>query len=143
MKHLCNMRTAFLHHPRYKALAFLIAILGGYVFIVLLDYVNNHEHTGTFCIIKNITGIPCPGCGMGRASLAILKGNFTEAFQYNILSIPFTLFIIASVCWLVYDVIKEKDTFFRTINKKINTNYLIILAVIILSSWIINIIWGI
>lgn len=137
------MLTIFQTRPRYKALISLLAILGGYISIVLLDYVNNHEHTVTFCMFRNITGIPCPGCGMGRASLSILKGNFNEAFQYNILSIPFTMFILMSVFWLIYDIWNKRDTFFKTINRKISTNYLIVLVVIILSSWIINIIRGI
>lgn len=137
------MHTVLRTHPKYKSLVFLLAILGGYAFIVLFDYMNNHEHTGTFCIFKNIIGIPCAGCGMGRASLAILSGNLREALQYNILSIPFTLFIITSIFWLIYDLLKGKDTFFRTINRKISRHYSIALIIIILSSWIINIIRGI
>lgn len=26
---------------------------------------------GTFCLFKNLTGAPCPGCGLGRAWLAM------------------------------------------------------------------------
>lgn len=32
------------------------------------------------CFILELTGIPCPGCGMTRALLAALKFRFDEAF---------------------------------------------------------------
>lgn len=35
------------------------------------------------CPIRFITGIPCMGCGLTRAMLAMLKLNFSSAFYYN------------------------------------------------------------
>lgn len=35
------------------------------------------------CILKKVTGIPCPGCGMTRAYLSLLKLNIRDAFFYN------------------------------------------------------------
>ena len=42
------------------------------------------------CVIRHITGLPCPGCGMSRAWLSVLRLNFGEAFRYHPLfwSIP-------------------------------------------------------
>jgi hypothetical protein len=34
-------------------------------------------------IFKWMTGLPCPGCGMTRACLHVLSGNFEEAFYYH------------------------------------------------------------
>jgi Protein of unknown function (DUF2752) len=33
------------------------------------------------CPVKSALGIPCPGCGLTRASLALLKGEFAAAFR--------------------------------------------------------------
>lgn len=33
------------------------------------------------CPIRNATGIPCPGCGMSRAWLAVLRLDVPEAFR--------------------------------------------------------------
>lgn len=33
------------------------------------------------CISKQFLGIDCPGCGLQRAFIFILKGNFIEAFK--------------------------------------------------------------
>lgn len=35
------------------------------------------------CPIRELTGIPCPGCGMGRAWLAVLRFDFSGAFRYH------------------------------------------------------------
>jgi hypothetical protein len=46
-----------------------------------------------FCPFKALTGIPCPGCGMTRAILAVTKGDFHGAFSYN----PFSFFLLFMV----------------------------------------------
>jgi hypothetical protein len=33
------------------------------------------------CFYKKYIGIDCPGCGMQRAAVELLKGNFTESFH--------------------------------------------------------------
>ncbi|MBQ8577434.1 MAG: DUF2752 domain-containing protein [Clostridia bacterium] len=35
------------------------------------------------CILRLTTGIPCPGCGMTRAALAVFRGEFDRAFSYH------------------------------------------------------------
>ncbi|NCO55144.1 MAG: hypothetical protein COZ21_08685 [Bacteroidetes bacterium CG_4_10_14_3_um_filter_31_20] len=44
------------------------------------DFVDWLEsHTGS-CFYKNIFGVECPGCGMQRSIIELLKGNFVESF---------------------------------------------------------------
>ena len=43
------------------------------------------------CMIRNVTGYPCPGCGMTRAHIEVLKLNFKKAFYYH------PLFIFPSI----------------------------------------------
>ena len=51
------------------------------------------------CPIRLLTGISCPGCGMTRAWVNVLSGNFDKAFYYHpmwllpLLFIPVWLFI--------------------------------------------------
>lgn len=35
------------------------------------------------CVIRSLTGIPCPGCGMTRAWLACFRLRLGEAFSYH------------------------------------------------------------
>lgn len=42
---------------------------------------------GSICVIRNITGLPCPGCGMTRALIALSKLEFTKAVGLHPLSL--------------------------------------------------------
>jgi hypothetical protein len=110
--------------------------------LVVIDNYKNLQHK-TLCIFKLATGIPCPGCGMGRASLSLLKGEIVSSFHYNILCIPFTLTLIISIVWMIKDVVKKQETFFKFIGQKISLKYKLLLFGLIFIDWIFNIIRGI
>jgi hypothetical protein len=44
-----------------------------------------------FCPFKVATGLPCPGCGITRASVAFLHGDITTSFFYHPLGAPLVL----------------------------------------------------
>jgi len=46
------------------------------------------------CPFHRLTGLPCPGCGMTRAAVALVRGNLTEAMGWH----PFILF--TALIWL-------------------------------------------
>lgn len=55
----------------------------------------------SLCIWKQITGIPCPGCGLTRAVMHLLNLDFAAAIRQNLLVFPaIALFIMGSVCFL-------------------------------------------
>ncbi len=37
---------------------------------------------GIQCVFLRMTGIPCPGCGITRATAALLSGRVSEVFMY-------------------------------------------------------------
>lgn len=57
------------------------------------------------CPFKAIFGVPCPGCGTTRALVALLKGNFGDAFHINPLGIFATIAIIIYVGFRIIDCI--------------------------------------
>lgn len=91
------------------------------------------------CLFKTITGIPCPGCGGIRSTKCLVDGNLLEALYINPLSVIVNIFILISIFWLLYDIIKKKDTFFKAMKTKWKTKYFIIAIIIILINWIWNI----
>lgn len=75
-----------------------MVILGAVV--VLLSFISEHLDFGSICIFYNLTGIPCPSCGMTRAYLALFQGDFKEAFLYH------PLFPLVPV--LFYGIVKDR-----------------------------------
>ena len=56
----------------------------------------------TLCPTAGVLGIPCPGCGLGRATLAALMGHFAEAMSYHPLFFvvsPIYLLLLGSLAW--------------------------------------------
>jgi Protein of unknown function (DUF2752) len=47
------------------------------------------------CPWKNVTGLPCPGCGMTRSTFSLLHGRVLESLNYNALTGIILLF------WLI------------------------------------------
>ena len=45
------------------------------------------------CAFLQVTGLPCPGCGLTRACLLLLKGHVGESVQFHAFAPIFVLFI--------------------------------------------------
>lgn len=66
------------------------------------------------CIFKLITGFYCPGCGITRAILSILKGDVYQAFRYNsIIFIDIPVIVALLICNKLY---KENEKFKKVEN---------------------------
>ncbi len=66
--------------------------------IAAFTWLNHHLGTQyTICPLKNLSGIPCPGCGGTRAALALAGGRFVQALSFNPLS---TLLLLCSPLFL-------------------------------------------
>ena len=35
------------------------------------------------CVLRLFTGLPCPGCGLTRASAALLRGDLSASLHYH------------------------------------------------------------
>ena len=66
--------------------------------------------TDTICLSQLIFGLPCPGCGLTRATLAFLSLDFQRAFQMHPLLI-LAWVDIALVATLIVTKKREKITF--------------------------------
>ncbi len=56
----------------------------------------------TVCPLKNAIGVPCPGCGLTRATLAALRGDFAAATRYHPLVwvvTPLVLLLWGQLAW--------------------------------------------
>ena len=74
---------------KFRTLPVLILIAAFYILLHLL---------GVNCPIRFLTGVSCPGCGMTRAWISVLRGNFSAAFSYH----PLFLTMIPAVIVILF-----------------------------------------
>ena len=113
-----------------KGLILLAAGCAYAVFYVKTGY-------GIPCVFHLITGLKCPGCGVSRMLISLLKLDFKSAWNYNpaiMVISPFIVHLIASGCyrWVKYGKIKE--------TKFDNILAIVLVAVLILFGVIRNIV---
>lgn len=62
------------------------------------------------CIFNEITGLYCPGCGITRLFLSLLKLDFYQAFRYN----PLVFFLIP--IFIIYFILEVRNKMYGKIN---------------------------
>lgn len=65
----------------------------------LADWVEANQLS---CPIKSATGLDCPGCGMQRSFIALLRGDLVESFSLY----PALLPLLLTLGMLVYFLIR-------------------------------------
>jgi len=89
------------------------------------------------CILLNVTGMPCPFCGMSRAFIELTKFNLAQSFYYNPSSVIFFTFIgLFGLTILVLSFFHRKIVF------NFNRKTLLIFLLVLLSMWALNIFFG-
>lgn len=75
------------------------------LYLVPKQYIFDNEHT--LCLIKNIFGTECYGCGITRALFSILYFDIRSAIGYN----PLVIFVfpIMVYLWIKLIVLKIKE----------------------------------
>jgi len=94
----------------------LIACLAGFIYLFYSIQKEQQETVGV-CIIKNVTGYPCPSCGTTRAVLLLMEGKIKESVLLN----PFGLLVAGIMTvfpiWIVTDIVLKKETFYTCYKK--------------------------
>ena len=75
------------------------ALVGAAAYVAIIDPTSRGAHLPV-CPFHELTGLWCPGCGLTRATHALLRGNVGAALGYNLL-FPFFLGAII-VGWLAW-----------------------------------------
>lgn len=72
--------------PMFRDRALAVALIALLV-VGVLTYLQQRGPSGmpwfAGCLFHRLTGLDCPGCGMTRATHAVLNGRFSEAFRFN------------------------------------------------------------
>jgi hypothetical protein len=65
----------------------------------LIEYLESHFSP---CFFKSTFGLDCPGCGMQRATVALLKGDVLDSLQYNPGLLPFFITLLFTITHLIF-----------------------------------------
>ena len=65
----------------------------------LIEWLESHQQA---CFYKKFLGVECPGCGMQRSFVELLKGNFLESFILFPALIPTISLIVFLVFHLIF-----------------------------------------
>jgi hypothetical protein len=68
----------------------------------MIEWLEQHLFT---CFFKAHFGFECPGCGLQRAFISLLKGNLSESIHYHAALIPFMLTLVL----LLAQIILKRD----------------------------------
>ncbi|MDP1677836.1 MAG: DUF2752 domain-containing protein [Bacteroidota bacterium] len=101
-------------NKRYLYFLTLSLSLVGYVWLSWnLFEQSEMRDTPTLCLVKHITGIPCPSCGTTTAMIELVHGNFFSSLIIN----PFGLMMMAVLIifpgWIIADLLRKRESFFR------------------------------
>lgn len=120
----------------------LIACLAGFIYL-FYTFHNLQNETFRVCIIKNVTGYPCPSCGTTRAVSFLLEGKIIESILLNPFGIIVAIIMTVFPFWILADIVLKKDTFFRWYKKTEAAIRKPWLAVILIALVLLNWIWNI
>lgn len=84
---------------RLWALAGLGALAGFFLFRV---WAPPSGRQNAVCLLRLLTGIPCPGCGMTRAFAHLAKGEWAAAARSHLLAFPLAAELAGA--WLVWGI---------------------------------------
>jgi hypothetical protein len=73
------------------------------------EAVSGREPSGTLCPFKLLTGRPCPGCGMGHAVVAAMRGDFAASFTYHPLGLPLLVLWTAWLGWGLWNLARGRE----------------------------------
>jgi hypothetical protein len=63
------------------------------------DLIEQHLFS---CSVKQLFGLDCPGCGMQRAFVALLRGDLLASLRFNASLIPFLFTVFYTTAHLVF-----------------------------------------
>ncbi len=121
-----------------------LACIAGYFWLYINDGAASINTKIEVCLVKHVTGIPCPSCGTTRSVSSISQGNFAQAIRFNPLGFIVTLIMVLAPLWIIFDLLTKKSTlhhFYIQAEQFLRRPFVAIpLIVLILMNWIWNVI---
>lgn len=102
----------------------------GIIFFAVIYFLTKLFNV-SLCLLKNIFGISCFGCGLTRGFICILELDFIKAIEYNVMSIPLFVGIFLYTALVFADIIFSKDYILK-LEKILSKKYMFAVYIIVL-----------
>ena len=93
----------------------ILGITGALITLVIPYYImltNHHVETSqSFCPMKLLTGLPCPGCGITKSLIFAYHGDLLKSLSYHIFGIPLIIGSMVALVVLSMEIITKKEYF--------------------------------
>lgn len=76
------------------------------IFTIGMIPILSMNNIGIPCIYNKITGLYCPGCGITRAVISLMKFDIKSALGYNCF---FVIVVPIMIVFYIYDYLKRKN----------------------------------
>ncbi len=133
-------------HLQFYGLVLLLTAAGWGWLLLSQHLPGMQESTGTVCLIKKVSGIPCPSCGSTRSLQHLFAGHIPEAIATNPLGLILAVLLIVVPAWIGKDLLAKSDSFYRAYKKTeqgIRQRKIAIpLILLVTANWIWNIFKG-
>jgi hypothetical protein len=67
------------------------------------------------CTFYEITGVPCPACGMTTSFALLVRGDVLNSLRANSAGTALALFCLAFIPWAAYSVVRRHTPFVRSL----------------------------
>jgi hypothetical protein len=64
-----------------------------------------------FCLIRRVTGVPCPSCGTTRSILLLMSGDIAGSLLLNPFGIIVAIIMIGTPVWIMADFLSRRRSF--------------------------------
>ena len=100
----------------------LHSLSAGFTLFVVL-YIFTRVVAVPLCPIQAIFGVSCPGCGMMRGFLSVLRLDFVTAWHEHVLSIPLFAGVVVYATLCISDILFDREDGLR-IEKRLKKWYM-------------------
>lgn len=108
----------------------ILSLLIIIIMLIFFLYLNKNYGFYIPCLFHKLTNLYCPGCGITRCIVSLLKGNISEAFKYNQLVFILLPFLTVYFIYKIYLYLTNSQD--EIIKKIPNITWIILLIITIL-----------
>lgn len=108
----------------------ILSLLIIIIMLIFFLYLNKNYGFYIPCLFHKLTNLYCPGCGITRCIVSLLKGNISEAFKYNRLAFILLPFLTIYFIYKIYRYLTNSQD--KIIKKIPNIIWIILLIITIL-----------